>query len=321
MFLFPLLVLVVGRNQHSYQFRSKQVPQNVFEVPIKVMSHRLYPKDILDKDGFLKIGVELLLNEKMLIGNKPRHECNMPTPENILEYNNLDNSVKPLNFNTQSDLNALIAEYRENLDKFDADTQKEVLRILSNGNRNEACNYLRQLRNKLLFPQEDGMIEYKPTFLSPVSGDENYQLREIIKTLVGFANNEAHKGTLIVGIKDGIKVCGVENDFMQFGKQYNKEKFTAMFLNLYSTLASPSLMLQTKLDWFSLDGHLICKLDVNYKGDIVLMDGINLYVRKDGRTHRLKGAGMLSFIRRSGNSEPWGKNSSDNQKSNDYERN
>lgn len=101
----------------------------------------------------------------------------------------------------------------------------------------------------------------------------------------------------IIGVKDNQEICGVENEFAEFNEQFNREKFTAMFLNLYRQVASTNLMLQTQIEWYEIDEHLVAKMEVNYHGDIVLMNGVNLYVRKESGTHQLKGDDMLAFIR------------------------
>lgn len=307
-----LTAIVIGCNKLWYQFKSKQVPENVFAVPVVVMNYCDYPPEMLDANGYLKIGAEVHLVEKPHSSGKcyyyPAHDWYTPNPKarerkTLLSGLNLlkSDNVQSINMNTQEEFDALRAEFCENMDKYDKNVCSEVLGVLAKGNRGESCAFLRELLHKPVFPEENGMIEYKSSFIHPANlsnaNDKTYQLREIIKTLTGFANSEMHKGTVIVGIKDNQKICGVENEFVEFNEQFNREKFTAMFLNLYSQLTTTNLMLQTQIEWFEMDSHLIAKIEVDYTGDIVLMNGCNLYVRKESGTHLLKGDDMLAFIR------------------------
>ena len=309
-----LTAIVTGCSKLFYQFRSKQVPENVFTVPVVVMNYCDYPQDMLDENGYLKIGTEIHLVEKPNSSGKcyyyPAHDWYTPNPQRfakerktLLSSLNLlkDDNVQSINLNTQEAFDALRNEFCETMNKYDINTCNEVLRVLAKGNMNDSCTLLRKLLHKPIFPQENGMIEYKSSFIHPANplnaNDKTFQLREIIKTLTGFANSETHQGTVIVGIKDNQKICGIENEFTEFNEQYNREKFTAMFLNLYRQLTTTNLMLQTQLDWIDIDSHLIAKITVDYKGDVVLMNGCNLYVRKESGTHQLKGDDMLTFIR------------------------
>lgn len=298
--------IVTGHNDLFYQFRSKKMPENIFTIPIKVIHYCEFPDEMKDESGCLKEGVEIFLYEKTVSDGKiyfyPCHEIYPPKKENLFNNKrvavcNLKDNIIPLKVNTQETLEALRDEFCEHSDRFNVQIRKETMRILSEGNLDESCNYLRSLLRKPIFPQENGYIEYKSSFLSPREDDNSWQLREMVKVLVGFANSDAHQGTLIIGVTDNQEVCGVENDFAQFGEQYNRERFTAMFLNLYKQLTSAQLMLDTHLEWNEIADHLICRISVDYHGDVVLMNGINLYVRKESGNHLLKGDDVLAFIR------------------------
>ena len=298
--------IVTGHNEKFYQFRSKQIPENLFTVPVPVIHYCEFSDEMKDKDGFLKNGTELHLREVPLpngaIHFYPRHEFYPPKKENIINnkrasISSLKDNIVPLKVNTPEVLGALRDEFCEHSDRFDVQVRKETMRILSEGNLDESCNHLRRLLNKPIFPQENGQIEYKSSFLNPRETDKNYQLRELVKILVGFANSDTHRGTLIVGVTDNQEVCGVENDFVQFGEQFNREKFTAMFINLYKQLTSGQLMMDTHLEWNEIENHLICRISVDYHGDVVLMNGTHLYVRKESGNHLLKGDDVLAFIR------------------------
>jgi len=297
--------IVIGHNEEFYQFKSKQIPENVFTIPIKVIHYCKFPDEMMDKNGFLKNGEEVFLYEKGVSNGRiffyPCHEIYPPKPENLQNKResvcSLKDNVIPLKVNTPETLEVLRDEFCEHSDQFDIQVRKETMKILSEGNVDESCNYLRRLLHKPIFPQENGHIEYKSSFLSPRDADNNWQLRELVKVLAGFANSDTHQGILIVGVTDNQEVCGVENDFAQFGEQYNREKFTAMFMNLYKQLTSAQLMLSTRLEWNEIANHLICRISVDYHGDIILMNGTNLYVRKESGNHLLKGEDMLAFIR------------------------
>ena len=298
--------IVTGHNELFYQFRSKQMPENVFTIPIKVIHYCEFPNEMKDENGFLKNGIEILLHEKPVSNGRtylyPCHEIYPPKKENLtndkrVSISNLKENVVPLKVNTPEVLEALRDEFCEHGDRFSVQIRKKTMGVLSKGNLEESCNYLRSLLNKPIFPQENGQIEYKSSFLNPRETDKNYQLRELVKVLVGFANSDAHRGTLIVGVTDNQEVCGVENDFVQFGEQFNREKFTAMFMNLYKQLTSGQLMMDTHLEWNEIANQLICRISVDYHGDVILMNGTNLYVRKESGNHLLKGDDMLAFIR------------------------
>lgn len=310
-----LTATVIGCNKLWYQFKSKQVPKNDFAVPVVVMNKCNYPPEMLDANGYLKNGVEVHLIAKPNVNGKchylPSFSWYIPNPERfarerktLLSSMNLlkGDYVQSINMNTQEEFDALRVEFCENIDKYDKSVYNEVLGVLAKGNIKESCALLRKYLNKPVFPEETGTIEYKSSFIHPANplnaNDKTYQMREIIKVLTGFANSETHKGTVIVGIKDNQEVCGVENEFAEFNEQFNREKFTAMFLNMYQQLTTMNLMLQTQIEWLEIDGHIVAKIEVDYKGDIVLMNGCNLYIRKESGTHQLKGDDMLAFIRK-----------------------
>ena len=54
-----LTAILTGCNKLWYQFQSKQVPENVFTVPVVVMNYCDYPPEILDENGYIKISSKI----------------------------------------------------------------------------------------------------------------------------------------------------------------------------------------------------------------------------------------------------------------------
>lgn len=298
--------LIKHKNASYYQIYV--AGEGEFSIPAQIMRYCIYPREMLDEDGTLKTGQEIQLRKKIRTDGKacfyPAHDVYPPQkiakPHTTSLADNFVNITK-IDFNSPDKLKELIAEFGQRISDFDTETRNEALKIISEQNPATACPYLRKLLHKPTFPMENEDIEYKSSFINPPNpgqdNDPTFQLRKIIRTLVGFANSDNHRGTVFVGIKDDGEICGVENEFQHFANGYNREKFTAMFQNLYKQIASAALMCQTRISWFESEGHICAKIDVDYNGDVVLINGSELYVRKDSSTHLLKGQDMVDFIR------------------------
>lgn len=297
---------ITGKTANYYQFNSSN--DGEFFIPAHIMQYCIYPREMLDEDGTLKTGQEIQLRKMIRTDGKvcyyPAHDAYPPQlktkPHTTSMADNFGNLTN-VYFNSPDKLIELIAEFGQRISEFDIETRFKVLKIISKQNPAIACPYLRRLLHKPAFPMENEDIEYKSSFINPPNpgqdNDPTFQLRKIIRTLVGFANSDNHRGTVFVGIKDDGEICGVENEFQHFANGYNREKFTAMFQNLYKQITSAALMCQTKITWFKSEDHICAKIDVDYNGDVVLVNGTELYVRKDSSTHLLKGQDMVDFIR------------------------
>lgn len=304
--LSKIVGTITNKTSNYYQFYA--AGENEFSIPVHIMQYCIYPHEMLDEDGTLKTGQEIQLRKKIRTDGKtyyyPAHDIYPPQqvakPCATSMADNFGNITK-IDFNSPDKFKELVAEFGQRISEFDTETRNEALKIISEQNVAVACPYLRKLLHKPAFPMENETIEYKSSFINPPNpgkdNDPTFQLRKIIRTLVGFANSDKHRGTVFVGIKDDGEICGIENEFQHFANGYNREKFTAMFQNLYKQIASAALMCQTRISWFESEGHICAKIDVDYNGDVVLINGTELYVRKDSSTHLLKGQDMVDFIR------------------------
>lgn len=307
---------IIGKDENFYKIELLN-DGAIISVPLHTMQRCVFPAEMIDDDYTLKVGIEITLMKKICVDGKvryyPAHQ--IYKPRRIYSVLNDDKStthiaidkyvgIEKISTSSTQVLCDLIDEFRSKMAEFDADTCNTTLSIIAGKKLTPAaiCSYLRKLLHKPAFAMESETVEYKSSFYYPASnaaGQENdhlSQVRKIVKTLASFANSETHHGTLIVGVKDGGEVCGVENEFKLFNG-FDRDKFTAAFMNLYRQTTTATLMYQTTLTWLDIDGHLCARFVVDYGGDVVLINGTELYVRKNSSTYQLKGPDMVEFIR------------------------
>lgn len=305
-------ILVKYNNNGFYQFKEVGTDR-LFSVPWKSIHYCDFPPKMLDGD-YLKNGVEIKMVEKIISDEKslffPAHQCYPPKAtfnlENSTVLNQLSQEdVKVVSINSTEELHALQDEFCERIEQYDLETRRTVLTILSGHDLKKSCDYLRKILNKSLFPEENGSIEYKSSFIHPADpkykGDYKYQLHELVKVLISFANSQTHSGTLFVGITDEQQICGVENEIQEFNPSFNRERFSNMFINLVKQLSNNGLWIQTAFQWLKIEQHLVARIYVNYHGDVVLFNSSELYVRKEGGVYKLSGTDMIEFIRNTEN--------------------
>lgn len=297
---------VISQNAGYYQFKEVGGKERFFAVPCKSVHYCEFPAELMGADG-LKPGSVIRLAEKKITDEKslfyPAHQCYAPKVSSSVPTDTMlpGEKIKVVLINTEEQLDALRQEFCRRIDRFDVATRNEALSVLSHQDTAGSCRYLRKLLNQPILSMENECVEYKSSFIHSsdpkFAGDYKYQLHELIKTLVAFANSETHQGTLLVGVTDDQQICGIENEFREFASDFNREKFTSMFVNLLKQMTNNSLWLQTKIEWLEIDSHLCARLDVKYQGDIVLYNASELYIRKESGTFRVIGQDLIDFIR------------------------
>lgn len=153
-------------------------------------------------------------------------------------------------------------------------------------------------------PEENQQMEYKSSFIHPSSnnrfpGKKNPQFCVIVESLAGFANART-KGTLYVGVHDKTKdIVGVEQDIVDFNPSFTREKFETCFVNFIRQYTGQAMLPDAiHICWGHLNGHLLCRFDVDvWTGDVILCDGCRLLVRQGASNVQYTGGDMLNFIR------------------------
>lgn len=305
--------IVLSHNETIYQMKLEEGTTE--QIPVKTMHFVNYSKGMIDEQGFLKPGTRITLYERMSnTGDKkllyPDHdtyrvmeanttERNMEKQPNILLFNNL----LERDFNTPQDLERLLLTYMSRSNSFTEGIHRRVAATIMLNNRVETCSLLREILHESVFPQEDAFNEYKTSFLkSPIPcADEQeqrkIQFKNIIKELLAFANS-GHQGTLLVGVTDNGDVCGIEKEITEFHPAFTIEKFESMFRNVIKQLANAAFLCSLDIQWEKIEGHLICRIQVPaWEGDVLFLNGVELYVRTGAAVHQLKGNDLIDFIR------------------------
>ncbi len=305
--------IVLSHNDIIYQMRLEEGVTE--QIPVKTMHFVKYPKAMIDEHGFLKPGIQITLYERMSNnGDKkllyPDHSTYRVMEVNIAEQSIESQPNIPLfsnlierDFNTPQDLERLLLTYISSRNDFTQDVHRQVAAIIIRNDRVAACNLLRGILHESIFPQEDAFNEYKTSFLkSPVPcADEQeqrkMQFKNIIKELLAFANS-GHQGTLLVGVTDNGDICGIEKEITEFNPAFTIEKFESMFRNVIKQLTSTAFLCSLDIQWEKIGGHTICRIQVPaWEGDVLFLNGVELYVRTGASVHQLKGNDLINFIR------------------------
>ena len=305
--------IVLSHNETIYQMRLEEGVTE--QIPVKTMHFVNYPETMTDEQGFLKPGARIILYERIsnngdrkllypdhgtyrvaeatATERNPERQPNVPLFKNLVERD----------FNAPQDLERLLVAYMNRKNDSTEDIHRRVVATIIRNDRVETCNLLRGILRESIFPQEDAFNEYKASFLkSPIPcADEQeqrkMQFKNIIKELLAFANS-GHQGTLLVGVTDNGDVCGIENEITEFHPAFTIEKFESMFRNVVKQLTNTAFLCSLDIQWEKIDEHIICRIQVPaWQGDVLFLNGVELYVRTGASVHQLKGNDLIDFIR------------------------
>lgn len=305
--------IVLSHNETIYQIRLEEGVTE--QIPVKTMHFVNYPKEMTDEQGFLKPDTQVTLYQKMSDNGDrkllyPDHSTYQVAEANVVEQNMnkqrnvpLFSNLIELDINTPHDLERLLVTYMTSRNDFTEGVHRQVAAAMISSDRTEACNLLRGILHESIFPQEDAFNEYKTSFLKcPIpcvdeQEQRKMQFKNIIKELLAFANS-GHHGTVLVGVTDNGDVCGIENEFAEFNPAFTIEKFESMFRNVIKQLTNTAFLCSLDIQWEKIGEHIICRIQVPaWQGDVLFLNGVELYVRTGASVHQLKGNDLIDFIR------------------------
>ena len=168
----------------------------------------------------------------------------------------------------------------------------------------EASDPLIQELEAALANGESETVELKSSTQFPPNpedlGDKSFQMRELVRQCVAFANSKSHSGTIWVGVQEKNKirrVVGVENEIPNYAPNCDLEKFQAYFLNLLKSLCGTSLLLSTSFTYVKYNGHTVIRLTIRHEGDVIYYGHTrDIYVRVGTAVHKVE-EGYTEFIR------------------------
>ena len=149
--------------------------------------------------------------------------------------------------------------------------------------------------------QENRSREYKSSFLhcaNPLRSERSSQFQAIFKEIVAFGNSHI-EGKIFVGIANDGSICGVEEELLNEAPFANRSDFQADFRNqMKQAIENYAFISAIKMKWYKTnDSKLFCCIHVpKWEGDVLLMNGCELYVREDAGKRQLKNADLINYI-------------------------
>jgi len=197
----------------------------------------------------------------------------------------------------------LTSKYYSIIKDVPIDKQLIIAQAMHSGNEDSIRSLLeRELNIIHIYSQEDAHTEYKSSLFKhpdPRKGDKE-QMRELLQEIVAFAN--AHiEGHLFIGLNNNGSPTGLEKELCSDACPFEtREKLQSDFCNrLQQATNSKLLMNNLKFYWSQTeDHHLYLRIDVPvWNGDIVLLYGNELYLRKETGVFMLEDSDMIAYIR------------------------
>ena len=204
------------------------------------------------------------------------------------------------------DSNEFVNLLSQSLGKLNPITLSKILLI--QGSQISECEKQKEIRAlvPLPFERKDESVDFerKSSFLhlageSEHTNEKNGQLREIADCLVAIANSKG-QGSMIIGVddKDPEKVKGVEDEIAELYPQMNRDQFLATVVgNVFHTyIGDPAFEQSLSYDWRILNDHLVCIIDVDYKGDPIVVGNGCLPYKSGSRMSKATGSQMVKLI-------------------------
>ena len=149
--------------------------------------------------------------------------------------------------------------------------------------------------------QESCSREFKSSFLhsaNPQRTERSYQYQQIFREIAAFANS--HKsGNVFVGIANDGSIRGVEKELLDEAPFSNRADFQKDFWNQMSqSIGNYSFVSSIEIKWYKTpDDKLFCRISVpKWDGEVILLNGCELYVRDDAGKKQLKDKDLIDYI-------------------------
>lgn len=276
----------------------------------KSVMHKMveFPKNCMDEDSLRNnIEIDLMrITEDGNVSYYPDHSVyelkqeQSLAPEKLLE--NLEElSISPDNY---------LEKLSEKLPEMKSEERLHILQLFEKRDDSQVKDELmRLLGSTSCLPNEDEDVEYKSSLFhcaqgSKYSKERNGQLMEIIMSVAAIANT-ARRGVVYVGIKDKQKhyeAAGIEEEIARQYPSMTLDQYTnTVITNFIRTYTQSDVFLQgLKFRWMRYQGHLVLRIDIDFKGDLVLCNSSNspyIPYRVGSSTHCVYGYGLIDYIR------------------------
>lgn len=272
----------------------------------------VFNNDLLDEYGHLKVGVEVQLRKMEngyiypgLIYEKRSEPilANHTKPSVNMSKESLYDGIS-LYGDTQNDINTLWSLFSSRCDSFSADILIEGIKV-RNKEEEEQLAFLKsalKLDGIQLPVQEGSDVEFKSSFVhtaSPIKNNERtMQYRNIFSEIAAFANSHI-QAYVYIGINNDGSIKGVEDEMLHEVPFNTRADFEADFLNqLFMATNNNILASSISLNWYKTnDEHIFCKITIPvWNGDIIFLNGSELYIRGNACKRRLKNNDMIQYI-------------------------
>ena len=268
----------------------------------------LFEDALLDQEGHLRIGAEVQLRrmeggkfypgtiyKKRDVPAKPKQSKFMTKEalyDGILSYDGIQVDISTL-------WEQFIKRYGDS-----ADVLVEGLKV-----RNEPVEEQREfLKSQLgkdcakLPIQEGANVEFKSSFIHTAATVKNnerlLQYRNIFAEIAAFANSHV-EACIYVGISNDGSIRGVEDELLNEVPFATRADFEADFINqLHMASHNNMLVSSISLRWYKTDdNHIFCVIGIpKWEGEIILLNGTELYVRGTASKRQLKDNDLIRYI-------------------------
>ena len=274
-----------------------------------ITSFVILPKELMDSEGHVLEGVSLDLREMSsgkiypsTIYERRRMPLQKPLPKRM-NKESLYEDAELYQEKTLDDLWAMFAD-RSSKGEIAKETLLHAFEIKGVAKAKEQYDFLCSLLNidfVELGMQESCSREFKSSFLhsaNPQRTERSYQYQQIFREIAAFANS--HKdGNVFVGIANDGSIRGVEKELLDEAPFPNRADFQKDFWNQMSqSIGNYSFVSSIEIKWYKTpDDKLFCRISVPiWDGEVILLNGCELYVRDDAGKKQLKDKDLIDYI-------------------------
>lgn len=274
-----------------------------------ITSFVILPKELMDSEGHVLEGVSLDLREmgsgKIYPGaryERRRIPLQKPMPKRMSKESLYEDAAL-YQEKTLDDLWAMFAD-KSSKGEIAKETLLHAFEIKGVAKAKEQYDFLCSLLNidfVELGMQESCSREFKSSFLhsaNPQRTERSYQYQQIFKEIAAFANSHKN-GNVFVGIANDGSIRGVEKELLDEAPFLNRADFQKDFWNQMSqSIGNYSFVSSIDIKWYKTpDDKLFCRISVpKWDGEVILLNGCELYVRDDAGKKQLKDKDLIDYI-------------------------
>lgn len=271
-----------------------------------------FPNNVLDDEQHIKKGSTLKLwkmeNGKIFPDYTAyqRKEKKTIEPTANLKHMSHDNLFEGTSLyapKTLDELQQLFAE-RNAVTPFSPTTVRQTITLMAKGNEAEKTEFLAGLlgvSSMKLSSQESNTLEYKTSFLhcsKPVRNERAAQYQQIFQAITSFGNSH-REGRIFIGVNNNGEVVGIEKELESETYFDNRADFQKDFKNtLTQCIGNYAFTSSIEFRWYKTeDMKLFCEIRIpEWNGDILFLNGSEIYVRDEAGKRQLKNKDIIDFI-------------------------